>query len=300
MELKDTKKDPLKEAYNLLDKKDVERSLNIFNKILLENPKLKSALIGKAICLNILDKSEQSKGILKKVLEIDKSYIPALGILGDFYLYEGRYQKAKKNFEKIIKKDPKNVMALNRMGRYFSGIRRYTQSIQYFKKAIRLNPKNASFLSDLGFAYFERKDYNKAKRYFMSSIELDKKNIISLLTLFKIYNKKGESEKEGKTIDKLLGLKEVTKEGKAILLMHKGILSIKKERYEEAIKFLNRSIKLDPEHECPRIYKVETLIKLKKIREAKRMVKEISSKEPKVKRQIKKLKERVLKISSKR
>jgi len=109
--------------------------------------------------------------IYEKILENNPEYTEALFWLGYFYEETGRGEEAISVWKKALIKDPLCAPVLNSLGYVYAekGIN-LNEAEAMVKKALEQEPNNGAYLDSLGWVYFKNGDYNQAEEYLARAI----------------------------------------------------------------------------------------------------------------------------------
>ena len=116
--------------------------------------------------------------------------------------------------------------------------------IALYKKALEIEPKNTFFNYELAYAYYLQQKYDKV----ITVLEKVKNNPDSFDQVFAVlgnaYDYTGKRDEAVETYKK--GLKKFPNSGKIYLEL--GVVEMSEKNYEEALKYFEKGIKVDPTH----------------------------------------------------
>ncbi len=199
----------LAEAYDGAQK--YQQELQAFNNISPSSPLWINVQIQKAFALNALDRVDDAKAILDKLIAQDPKDIRPLDAIGnilrsheryadalpyytkaialidkpkhqDWTLYYSRgvcyerlheWPKAQADLEEALKLSPDESVVLNYLG--YTWVDQGTnikQGMDYIRKAVRLKPEDGYYVDSLGWAYYRMGDLNKAVAQLEHAVEL--------------------------------------------------------------------------------------------------------------------------------
>ena len=97
------------------------------------------------------------------------------GLLGVFFVGQGRYTDAAEMFSKVIALSPDSFRGYSNLGgtELYQG--RYPQAVSDLEKSIAIR-KTSGALSNLGTAYFHMREFDEAAKAFSEAIGLDENN----------------------------------------------------------------------------------------------------------------------------
>jgi tetratricopeptide (TPR) repeat protein len=199
--------------YNLgviyYQKKDYEKSLDLFLKSIDLFKDKKLPYLGIASCYANMGKYEEAVYYYKKVLEIEPDNPFALCSIATIY-----YNQRKKPLSEIseiintcIKKNPtyKPIYAL--AGRIFYEMKNYKESIKFFKIAISLDPDDDFLNLMLGISYFKTGNSQLAEKYLTIAYNLNPYNSENVQNLAFFYKTTGKYDKAVQIYNEVIKLK---------------------------------------------------------------------------------------------
>jgi tetratricopeptide (TPR) repeat protein len=107
---------------------------------------------------------------------------------------QGKYKAAEENFLRAIELDPTNGKAHYALGFVFNEQNQVDRALESFKKAINIDPRDAKAHYGLGYVYDEKGLYDEAIVEFKKAIELNPNEARAHYNLGVIYEKKGMKE----------------------------------------------------------------------------------------------------------
>lgn len=163
----------LQEAVNLASSGRLEEAKNVFEEILLEDPRNPEVLYNLGMCFTDLNHPDKAVTVLKKSIEYNPNHSNSYVALGYAYTKMGDSESAKKHFLNALKLDPNNSYAMRNLGGLYGKIGDTEKSVFYLEKAYQINPQDLSTLYGLGYSYQQVQDYSKAYRYYRKVLEMD-------------------------------------------------------------------------------------------------------------------------------
>lgn len=130
---------------------------------------------------------------------------------------------------------------------------KYTKALKNLLEANRLLPNNTKICNNLGMAYYLKGNKERAIRYIQNAIQVDAKNTDARINLATIYMNQGRlqlAENQYKVI-----LEDLVYEGQFKTYYNLGVLSKKRARTQEAIKYFKKSLDIN-EGYCPAHYEL--------------------------------------------
>ncbi|MFH1199209.1 MAG: tetratricopeptide repeat protein [Candidatus Omnitrophota bacterium] len=205
--------DSLPQAFKLLRAREDSEALDIFNKVLLEEPKNQDALWGKAEVLRRSRKYAESEKILKQVLTEDPNYPPALLSLAYIRYKDDALDEAKELVSKALMNTCDDYedsgLACMMLGAInsrraskswiFGKIIYGTKIKNYFLKAVKLAPNLPEAHLGLGTFYinaprFMGGDLNKGVEELLIALKLAPKFATVNARLAQAYQKSGDQK----------------------------------------------------------------------------------------------------------
>jgi len=165
--------DKFKEAVNLAKSGRLEIAKNVFEEILLEDPRNSEVLYNLGMCFTDLNQPDKAVTVLKKSIEYNPSHSNSYVALGYTYSRMGDSESAKKYFLDALKLDKDNSYAMRNLGGLYGKIGDAEKSVFYLEKAYQINSSDASTVYGLGYSYQQSQDYNKADQYYRKLLEID-------------------------------------------------------------------------------------------------------------------------------
>jgi len=199
--------------YNLgviyYQKKDYEKSLDLFLKSLDLFKDKKLPYLGIASCYANMGKYEEAVYYYKKVLEIEPDNPFALCSIATIY-----YNQRKKSLSEIseiintcIKKNPTYKPIYVLAGRIFYEMKNYKESIKFFKIAISLDPDDDFLNLMLGISYFKTGNSQLAEKYLTIAYNLNPYNSENVQNLAFFYKTTGKYDKAVQIYNEVIKLK---------------------------------------------------------------------------------------------
>ncbi len=150
---------------------------------------------------------------------------------------QGDDEGAKQRYQQILRADPRQADALNRLGVMAGRKKEYANSARFFAEAVKVEPKNAPLRGNLGVAYLKANDLGNALVHLKKALALDKRSMVALYNLADCYS---QLEKPG-----------------------------------EAMEYVERLLKVMPDHKRGRLLKARILASLGRMDEAEVIYREM-------------------------
>ena len=163
------------------------------------------------------------------------------------YYVRVRYDKALDDFNKAVELAPDSANVYVERGGFYSLLSKNDLAIADYTKAIEIEPKNINAFDGRGFAYKRTRDYEKAIADFSNAIELEPENRLHYINRGEMYEKTGKLDEAlddysvSIVYDTSFGLKK--SHG---IYYHRGLINIRLEKYNAALKDFNWAIKINP------------------------------------------------------
>ncbi len=138
----------LSEAITLQQKGNWPQALNIYQKILQENPNHETALVNLGIILFQNQEIEKGLHTLEKAVNIHSHSANAHFNFGYALMTVKIYQKALFHFNKVIDFQPNTFVAYLHLGKIYYFLGQEEASFKSFERAYQLNPKSLELLNN--------------------------------------------------------------------------------------------------------------------------------------------------------
>jgi tetratricopeptide (TPR) repeat protein len=165
--------DRFKEAANLASSGRLEEAKNIFEEILLGDPRNSEVLYNLGMCFTDLNQPDKAIIALNKSIEYNPKHSNSYVALGYAYSKMADTENAKKYFLEALKVDPDNSYAMRNLGGIFGKMGDIEKSLYYLEKAYKINPSDVNTVYGLGYCYQKLGDYQKADQYYRKILEKD-------------------------------------------------------------------------------------------------------------------------------
>lgn len=228
-----------------------------------------------------------SRKTLERLLASDSRNIPALKLQADTYYLMGEDREAEKTLLAAIEINPSHEEAIYSLGRIYYQQSRYEAAIRQFQRVLELNAKSYKAEDNLGLAYEGLNDNQRAIQHYLKALDLVHRdhpdydwpygNLANLLLNTGEYRKAFDLSVEASRRNPN-SPRNFFLAGKALSKLGKLDLSV---------KWLQRSIELDPSYPEPRYLLGQTLLKQGHAQEAQRELrafKEVLATTPRVRR----------------
>lgn len=173
--------DKFDQAIVLAESARFDEAKEIFEEMLLEDPKNAEVLYNLGMCFTNLGHPDKAIAVLNKSIEYNPKYSNSLVALGYAYVRKGDNANAKKLFLQALGLDPQNSYATRNLGGLYGKDGDIQKSLDYLEKAYKVNSNDVNTVYGLAYDYLQLKDYQKADRYFRKVLEMDAPTEISEL-----------------------------------------------------------------------------------------------------------------------
>jgi superkiller protein 3 len=169
--------------------------------------------------LNAQYKFDDAIQAYDQALEINASHIAALVGKGEALWNVGRYNESLKSFDEVINLSPYYVRAWVGKGVAFHGLGNFNESRRSYDKALEIDPKYAMAWNDKAWLLYKQDMYQEAVDYSDRAIEILNRNLAATIdTKAVALEKLGKNDEALKWIDKALELDPTD----SIVWIHKG------------------------------------------------------------------------------
>ncbi len=191
--------------------KRYENAIRTYERIPEGTPIQNSIRVRKALLLNQLDRLEESRALLERMSDEDRTDIRALDALGNIMRSRKRYDeaigyydrvierigppqkqhwslffargtayersknwpKAEADLQRALKLSPDQPSVLNYLGySWVDQNKNLKQGMEHIRKAVRLRPDDGHIVDSLGWAHYRLGNYREAVRYLERAVEL--------------------------------------------------------------------------------------------------------------------------------
>lgn len=227
---------------DLTTKKEYEKIIIYFDKIITLNPNYSNAYNGKGYSLNKLNKYDQAIHYFNISLQLNPNLNDALYNKGISLFKLSKYSEAIECFNRLSNDD-----ATFQIGHCLRALSKYNQSIEYFNKAIEMNPNHLSAYIYKGLALKSLNRLEESKTPFnkANQLNLDPKNLESYLNKGLCLANLNKFDEAFAIYDRIIESNSNELDLISEAYNNKGSLLINFKKYEESIKCFNFSLSLD-------------------------------------------------------
>jgi tetratricopeptide (TPR) repeat protein len=196
------------------------------------------------------EKYDESRKLLRKVLEMQPDHSGAIFNLADIYCKSGDPEKAIKLFTQYLEKDPDNVELNSRLGELYLNMGDFSKAEEIFKKIAQLAPEDRIAKMHLGLVSLEQGDienaYNMMEPFIDEAIK-NKDEDQAIIYLNQILQK---NNRHAPTLEKLAKIYINLSQVKPLIstLNTLSDVYIETENYRKAHTVLEKLVDLDSEN----------------------------------------------------
>lgn len=158
------------------------------------------------------------------------------------HMEQGRFQEAAEQFQKAINLNPNNLDARFRLGFVLISQKKYAEAVEIFEGLIMADPQNINAFFMLGMAYSELRAYYPCISNLQHALRLAPGFVEARLTLADAYHNQGKyliSMRELNALESYIPDEDTT-------YLHRGMILMELERFDEAIPYFEKVIELKP------------------------------------------------------
>ena len=187
----------------------------------------------------LLENNKRAINYIEKTLEINPLHIDCLKLMKTIYYNDNNFIEAHKAAVKIYQLNPTPANFAERL--------KILNKMKDFETVENLENSNIEFDDEIYYqfavSHYQYKDYQKAIEYLEKAITLNPENKKTELFLAEIYYLNGDIEKS-----KNIFLKYKDDDENALIMNYIGLFKLDENKTEEAIDYLSRAVKLEPQN----------------------------------------------------
>jgi pilus assembly protein FimV len=196
------------------------------------------------------EKYDESRKLLRKILEMQPDHSGAIFNLADIYCKSGDPEKAINLFTQYLEKDPDNVELNSRLGELYLNLGDFSKAEEIFKRIAQLAPDDKIAQMHLGLVSLEQGDVEKAFNLMESFIDeaiKSKEEDQAIIYLNQILQK---NNRHAATLEKLAKIYINLSQVKPLIstLNTLSDVYIETENYQKAYAVLEKLVDLDSEN----------------------------------------------------
>ncbi len=158
------------------------------------------------------------------------------------YMDQGQLPEAAEQFQKAISLNPNNLDARFRLGFVLISQKKYPEAVELFEGLIMADPQNINAFFMLGIAYSELRAYYPCIANLQHALRIEPAFVEARLTLADAYHNQGKYLISMRELDALEGY--IPDEDTTYL--HRGMILMELERFDEAVPYFEKVIELKP------------------------------------------------------
>ncbi len=238
----------LEVARALTGQRKFDEAIRTANEYLASEPASIPGLLVLANALFMDQQWEKCQEVLDKVLAVEPDNPTALLLEGNNEYFLGNTDKAEKTLQHLLDVKPDDVDAAYMLGRIYYMDNRAEYAMGMFQRVLRLDPKHYKAWDNLGLCYDALGDTEMAIRHFLTAIKLVEKdhpeyewpyaNLADLLLRQNRYEEAYQAATQA--------AKRNPYRARNFFLGGKALVKLK--RMEDARKWLERAVALDPDY----------------------------------------------------
>lgn len=225
----------------LLKKGELERASQLYDQILMDDPKSVRGLQGKAVIFERQGRYEESAQTLLKALALDGSDAVARFNLGVSYDHLGRKDEAVAAYREVIKAKGDHFEAHYHLGTALWEQRKFAEARDALIRAAEIRPDDASTRRMLGFVFEALNELDQSEAAFRKALEINPSDVGSRVSLGAVLMAKKRPEQAVLEEEKALAVDG--RNAKALTIL--GIAQLQLGKTEQAEKALRRAVEID-------------------------------------------------------
>ena len=203
-----------------------------------------------------------AKEIIIELLNKTPNNIHLLNSLGKIHSNLNNYEKASECFQKIIDLDNSNAEAYYSSGVCFQNLDNNDFALKQYKKATELNPEYIDAYNNLGLLYTSLKKYDEAEKFYNTALKYKPLYFNSIIKLGALKIISDDFEGALNYFNKALqiSINEKNEAWKSVVYGNLGFVNFRKKRINEALKYFNIAIDINPDSILAHYNKAEALL----------------------------------------
>jgi len=175
-------------------------------------------------------------------LTTDPEFMDEFVKAGVDLLAQEQYDAAEEQFKKALAFNPNNTDARFRLGFTQVSQRKYREAVEIFEELILMDPQNINAFFMLGMAYSELREYYPCISNLQYALRMQPAFVEARLTLADAYHHQGKyliSLRELEALEQYIPDEDTT-------YLHRGMILMEMEQYEDAIPYFEKVIEVKP------------------------------------------------------
>ena len=223
---------------------DFDTAAKVYASISSVSEKAARPLVGIARIHILNSKYEEALALLTKAIERNENYVHNYSLRGQVYLNLKNYESALQDFKKAVILSPLNHIRYEQAAEFLIKENRIDECLEILNLGLNAGLRHPYVIERIGHCYFIKKNYSKALNYLKEAVRLDEDNISYLNSLAICYRDSKETDKAIQTYNSILKKHPENH----LILFNKAITLIIAGKKDEAIKILQRVLKIDPNY----------------------------------------------------
>jgi len=177
-----------------------KKAIEYFQQAIEKDPSYALAYVGLADSyivgdLGLHERTPKIVAAAEKALELDPTLGEAHAALGTAkWSGEMDYAGGEREYRRAIELSPNYATAHHWLGEFLVFQGRFDEGFAEYKKALELDPMSLAIQTDLGRAYYLARQYDRSIEYFKKLIEMDPNYVRTHFYLARVYREKGMCE----------------------------------------------------------------------------------------------------------
>jgi tetratricopeptide (TPR) repeat protein len=187
---------------------------------------------------------DKSKNLYEEILKINPKSSNIYGNLGVIYKIKGDINTAIKYYVTAINLNPKNTLVYNNLGNALKEIKNYKMAIKVYTDALKINPKDFNMFNNLGMVFELIGDSNRAIEAYKQAVKINSKYAKAINNIGVVLYKQKRYKESAQIFEIALQSDSNYNE----VYSNKGAAYNKAKDYDKAIESLEIAIKRMPNH----------------------------------------------------
>ena len=215
----------------------LDAALKLFNNCLIIDPQRVDAYKNIAFVHVKRDSKDEAIKSYEKVIELDPADTKSMLQLGSLYYEQKQFEKCTVLMDKILAVEPDNLEAVSQKALAYDSMGQSDKAFDSYNNALAKNPGDPDLLFNLGRLYYMRKDYTESIDKFKQVLESVPDDYEATLNTGNAYLSLAEE------------IRKPIREGKELSEDQRKEIEVKaKEKYVDAVPFLEKAIELKPDN----------------------------------------------------
>lgn len=262
----------------LRGEKNREEAAKLWHRAIELDPNYTDPIVNLGGVLCEMGKPKEALQILDPVYkkEMNKADTFLLLNLGLAHSKIGNFDLAHDFYEKAEKLAPKEVQVLTNLLVLYQSESNFAKALDYANKILSLESRNANALTAKGSCYLELGSFILGLHYLNESLKINPKEIVTLINLALAYRRMqdfGRLKQWYADWVELFAQKALAiKDDEPIALDHLGWVMNRCESYNKALELFEKALRITPNHTGILLDKVDTLLRIDRYENALKIV----------------------------